>query len=404
MPERLRISGALRYNVGSYRSRAADAPVPGLFPDDSLRVDDFSGRIGAVATPFDGFNIAFNFSRGFRAPNITALGSVGLVGVGFQVAASEVAGLDATVGTTAGADAVSSGVPVAGLLSETSKNVDVSLRFRRGRFDTELTAFVIDYADSIVRQTLILPPGAVGLRLGSQLVERQNANGAVFVEASASPVLVQVNFGATRMKGLEYEVDYRFTKAWSFRGNYSYVHAADRVTGESPNLGGGGVPPQMGFLSVRYQPPARRYWVEAYSTLAGRQERLSSLDLSDRRTGAVRSRTNIQNFFRRGACVRGLTTPGATGQCGSAGGTLVATGETLAQVQNRVLGPGVDSAPLFSAVPGYALFNLRGGFRFGERQEVTLDFENIGDKNYRGPGWGVDGPGRSITVRYRMSF
>jgi hemoglobin/transferrin/lactoferrin receptor protein len=73
-------------------------------------------------------------------------------------------------------------------------------------------------------------------------------------------------------------------------------------------------------------------------------------------------------------------------------------------VQNRVLGPGVDSAPLFSAIPGYALFNVRGGFRLGEKQEVTLDFENIGDKNYRGPGWGVDGPGRSITARYSLQF
>ncbi|MEJ7712969.1 MAG: hypothetical protein WKF84_24790 [Pyrinomonadaceae bacterium] len=53
---------------------------------------------------------------------------------------------------------------------------------------------MIDYADTIVRQTLILPQGAVGLRLGSQTIERQNANGAVFVPLVASPVLVQANF------------------------------------------------------------------------------------------------------------------------------------------------------------------------------------------------------------------
>ena len=29
------------------------------------------------------------------------------------------------------------------------------------------------------------------------------------------------------------------------------------------------------------------------------------------------------------------------------------------------------------------------------------DFENIADKNYRAPGWGIDGPGRSLTVRVR---
>jgi len=406
IPNRLRVSGALRYNVASYRSRASNSPLVGgqpLFPDDSLRVDDFSGRIGAVATVFEGFNLAFNYSRGFRAPNITNLGSLGLVGVGFQVATADVLNLGATVGTTADETALSSGVALSPLRSETSNNYDLGLRYRRGRFDTELVGFVIDYADSIVRQTLILPPGAVGRRLGSQLIERQNANGAVFVPLAASPVLVQANFGATRLKGLEYEIDLRLTEEWLFGGNYSYVHAAERATGLAPNLGGGGIPPQMGFLRLRYQPRRRGYWIEAYTTLAGRQNRLSTLDLADRRTGATRSRTNIQNFFRRGACVRGLTTPGVTGQCGSPGGTLIATGETLAQVQTRVLG-GANSAPLFNAIPGYGLINLRGGFRFSESQEITLDFENIGDKSYRAPGWGVDGPGRSLTARYQYRF
>jgi hemoglobin/transferrin/lactoferrin receptor protein len=407
VPDRLRLSGALRYNVASYHSRAANSPLVGgqpLWPDDSLRVDDFSGRVGAVATVTNGLNLAFNFSRGFRAPNVTALGSVGLVGAGFQVAASEVINLGGIIGSTADQTAGSTGVAVAPLRSETSNNYDFSLRYRRGRFDTEAVAFLIDYSDAIVRQTLILPPGAVGLRLGSQTIERQLASGAVFVSLSASPVLVQANFGDTRIRGFEYEVDFRLTKSWEVGGNYSYVYAADKRTGEPPNLGGGGIPPQMGFLRLRYQPAGKRYWVEAYSTLAGRQGRLSTLDLSDRRTGAARSRANIQNFFRRGACVRGLTTPGSSGQCGSAGGTLIATGETLAQVQNRVLGPGVDSAPLYTAIPGYGLVNVRGGFRFDEKQEVTVDFENLADKNYRAPGWGVDGPGRSVTVRYRYRF
>ncbi|MCA1566835.1 MAG: TonB-dependent receptor [Acidobacteria bacterium] len=417
--KRLRLSGALRYNVASYRSRASNSPLVSgrpLFPDDSLRVADLSGRIGAVATLTEGLNLAFNYSRGFRSPNITNLGSLGLVGVGFQVSTADIAGLGATVGTTADQSAVSSGVEVSPLRSETSNNYELGLRYRRGRFDTELVSFVIDYADSIVRQTLILPPGAVGRRLGSQIIEEQDeVTGAVFVAASTSPVLVQANFANTRLKGFEYEIDYRFTDEWVFGGNYSYVHAADRQTGLAPNLGGGGIPPQMGFLQLRYQPTRRRYWVEAYATLAGRQDSLSTLDIADRRTGATRTRAQVQNFFRRGACVRGLTTPGTSGQCLSAGGTLVATGETLRQVQDRLLPIGatvngvriVDdqtAVPLYTAIPGYGLFNLRGGYRFSESQEITFDFENIGDKNHRAPGWGVDGPGRSITARYRYRF
>jgi hemoglobin/transferrin/lactoferrin receptor protein len=403
---RLRVSGALRYNVASYRSRAANSPLVGgqpLFPDDSLRAADFSGRVGAVATVADGVNVAFNYSRGFRAPNITNLGSLGLVGVGFQVSTSDVLGLGATVGSTADESAVTTGVAVAPLKSEISNNYDVSLRLRRGRVEWEATGFVIDYANAIVRQALILPPGAVGRALGSQRIERQSAKGAVFVPLSTAPVLVQANFGGTRLRGFEFDTDIRLSKAWTLGGNYTYVRAEDRMTGAPPNLGGGGLPPQTGFLRLRYQPPSSRYWVEAYSTLAGRQDRLSSLDLADRRTGATRSRTNIQNFFRRGACVYGLTTPGTTGQCGSAGGTLIATGETLAQVQNRVLGS-AQSAPLFTAIPGYGLVNVRGGLRFNESQSVSVDFENIADKSHRAPGWGVDGPGRSVTVRYQFRF
>ena len=68
-------------------------------------------------------------------------------------------------------------------------------------------------------------------------------------------------------------------RSWKLAGNYSYVHAADKYTGLPPNLGGGGMPPQTGFLRLRYQPPGKPFWMEGYSTLAGRQERLSSLIL-----------------------------------------------------------------------------------------------------------------------------
>lgn len=404
--DHLRVSGALRYNVGSYRARAEDAPRANgqpLFPNDSLRVGDFSGRIGVVGTLTKGLSVAFNYSRGFRAPNITALGSTGLVGVGYQVATSDVLGMNATLGSTADDRAVNTNIAVEPLKSETSNNYEFSLRFRNNRIDTDLTGFIIDYQNTIVRQTLILPQGAVGKALGSQPIERQLASGAVFVPLSTSPVLVQANFGGTRLHGIEYSLNVRLTNSWSFGGNYSFVYAEDRATGAPPNLGGGGIPPQLGFVRLRYQPARSNYWIEAYMNLAGRQDRLSSLDLSDRRTGAVRTRTAIQNFFRRGACVRGITTPGTNGQCNSAGGTLIATGETLAQVQNRLLGA-ADSAPLFAAIPGYGLLNVRGGIRFDEHSQLGVDFENIADKSHRAPGWGIDGPGRSVTIRYKYQF
>jgi len=418
VPDRLRLSGALRYSVASYQSRSANAPVVNgqpLFPDDSARFGAFSGRVGAVLNVGGGFDIAGKYTRGFRAPNTTDLSLLGLVGNGFEVDAGTAIALGGLIGTTAGPDAVSTGIPVIRLGPETTDSFDLSLRFSSKRFAAELTGFTNKLKDVYFDQALVLPPGAVGQFLGSERIVSQNANGLVFVDAApTNPVLVRVNFDDARFNGVEFHSQALLNKEFSANVNFTYIRAHSLLNGSPPNVEGG-VPPATGFVSLRYQPGgSRRFFVEAYSTLAARQNRLSSLDVADRRTGAARSRTNIQNFFRRGACVRGVTTPGTTG-CGSAGGILIPTGETLAQVQNRILPIGAtingvtvvnnDTAvPLFTAVPGYGLLGVRGGMRLGEHSDVFVDVENMTDKSYRGISWGVDGGGRGVTFRYRYKF
>src|SRR5882724_2790725 len=405
IPNKLRLSGALRYNVASYRVRASDSPLVGgapLWPNDSLRVSDFSGRVGLVVTPAKPVSFAFNYSCGFRAPNITGLGTLGLTGDGFETDFSSASALSGTIGNSADASAVSTGIPVTQQRSEISHNFDAGVRFRHNRFDGDFTWFLIDINDAIVKQALILPPGAVGRMLGDQTITSQNANGAVFVPLSTAPVLIRANFTDARIWGVEHTLNIPFSRDWTFAENFTYIRAKDKANGLPPNIEGG-TPPAMGFLRLRYEPSGKKYWVEGYSTLAGRQSRLSSLDLGDRRTGATRSRNNIRDFFRRGACVRGLVNSGPDGICATGDETiLIATGETLAQVQNRVLGS-ATSAPLFDHIPGYALFNLRAGYRF-ENSDISFDFENITDQNYRGLAWGIEGPGRSITGRYRFRF
>ncbi len=419
IPERLRVSGALRYSVASYKSRAANAPLDSngqpLFPDDSARFDAFSGRIGAVLNVGGGFDIAGKYTRGFRAPNTTDLGIIGLVGTGFEVDSNTAARLGGFIGTTAGVDAVSTGIPVTQLGPEITDSFDLSLRFSSSRFGAELTGFTNKLKDVYFDQALVLPPGAVGTLLGSEQIIAQNPNGLVFVAlAPNNPVLVRVNFDDARFNGVEFDMQARLSDRLTVNGNLTYVRAHSLLNGLPPNVEGG-VPPATGFVSLRYQPgKSRRFYIEAYSTLAARQRRLSSLDLADRRTGAARSRTNIQNFFRRGACVRGLTSPGAGG-CTTPGGILIPTGETLLQVQNRLLPIGAtingvtvvdnDTAvPLFTAVPGYGLIGVRSVLRLDDRSEVFIDFENIADKSYRGISWGVDGGGRGVTFRYRSRF
>jgi outer membrane receptor protein involved in Fe transport len=409
IPDRLQINGAVRYSIASYRSRAGNsAPGPGgvpLFPDDSERFDAFSGRIGGVVNVTNSFDIAAKYTRGFRAPNTTVLGILGLVGTGFEVNSATAIARGGTIGTT--------GIPVGRLEPEYSDTFDLSFRYNTRRFGAELTGFTTKVSDVYFDLPLALPSGATGTFLGSDQIISQNAAGFVFVAAApTSPVLVRVNFDDARLNGVEFNGRARLNEQLTANANFTYIRAHSLLNGLPPDIEGG-VPPATAFVSLRYQPHSR-FYIEGYSTMAGRQNRLSSLDLTDRRTGAARSRANIQNFFRRGACVRGLTTVPAAG-CGNAGGILIATGENLTQVQNRLLPIGatingvrvVDNnalVPLFPYLPGYGLVGVRGAIKFGEKSEIFVDFENILDKSYRGISWGIDGAGRGVTLRYRYEF
>jgi hemoglobin/transferrin/lactoferrin receptor protein len=403
---KLRLTGNLRYGRASYNSRAANSPLVNgnpLWPDDSIDFDDVTFRAGVVFTPVEGLSFLGNIARGFRAPHITDLATLGLTGDGFEVAVPDIAGLGGTIGTTAAGTAVSTGDPVAQLEPETSINYEVGARYRHKRFNSGFAFFVNDIDKNIQKQALILPQGAVGKRLGDQTITSQLANGTVFVPISSNPVLVRANFDKARIYGFEHTLDAGITSALSLSTVYTYLHAEDKTTNLPPNIEGGTPAPDF-YLKLRYAPVGSKFWIEPFMHAAGRQERLSSLDLGDRRTGAGRTRTSIQNFFRNGARARGLINAGADGVFGNTDDILIPTGETLLQVQNRVLGVGVNSTSLFPAIPGYVTFNLRGGFRFAERHEVMIEFENIGDRNYRGISWGLDAPGRGVYARYSTRF
>ena len=397
IPSKLRLIGNVRYSAASYDSKAADAPIVGgirLWPDDSLEVSKVNFRVGAVVTPVEGFSIYGNVGSGFRAPHMTDLGALGLVGTGFEVSASEVAGLNGEVGSTADDEAVSTGLPVQQLKPETSLNYELGLRYYRGRVDTDLTGFFTEIKNNIVKQALILPPGAVGQRLGSETITMQQPNGVVFVDVASTPVLVRANFGENQIWGIEHTFDLKIASDWSFGSVLTYVHTQDK----------NGTPAPDGWLKVRYAPTGGRFWIEPYMHAAYKQTRLSSIDLADRRTGARRTAGSISAFFLNGATARGLVSRGPDGTFGTNDDFLIATGETLAQIQSRVLGPGLEPSSLFPVVPGYVTFNVRGGIRLSERQDLMIEFENIADRNYRGVDWGVDGPGRGVYVRYNLRF
>jgi hypothetical protein len=151
------------------------------------------------------------------------------------------------------------------------------------------------------------------------------------------------------------------------------------------------MPPPMGGARLRWT--GDRTWVEGVVTFATEQTRLNSGDLSDARIGAVRTQSSIASFFNGTATDMGLVS----------GGVLQATGETLAEVQARVLGT-AGSGQLFTSQPGFTVFGLRAGVRITRSFDVTAIGENLADTNHRLYGSGVDAPGFNVQVRTRYRF
>lgn len=396
-PDRIRLVGAVRVGTAHYETDAG-----ALWPADALTTSSVTFRAGGVLTPAKPLTVLLSVSRGFRAPHMTDLGTLGLTGSGFEVAAPDVAGLGATVGTTADASAASTGEAVTQVGPETSLQYEVALRYWRPRFHSELSAFVNNIYDNMQKQALILPQGAMGRTLGGTPITSQTADGAVFVAATTVPVLVRANFDNARIWGIEHSSEARLVRAVTLRTAFTYLRAKDTGTGLPPNIEGGTPAPDF-WASLRWTRADGRWSVEPYAHVAWKQTRLSSLDLGDRRTGSGRSRASIRAFFLNGATVRGWVSAGGDNAFGTADDRLTATGETLAEIQDRVLGPGVNASSLFPAIPGYATFGVRAAFRSGPHQ-VSIDAENLNDKNYRGLSWGVDAPGRGVTVKYGVRF
>lgn len=389
----LRITGAIRWNATLYRSRAANSPLVNgtpLWPDDKLSASAWSGRVGLAARPANHLAVHALYSRGFRAPNMTDLGSLGLQGNGFyEVAYKDVEGRQARFGDTAGASARPAGAAAA-LRPETTDSLEAGATLTTSRLRLEAGGFRMVLNDSLLTRTLLLPPGASGASLGDQIIADQFPNGAVLVPAAINPVLIRVNSGRAIFSGLEQSLRWRVAPQFTLTQNLSWIRAADAASGRPPDIEPGVPAPSMN-LTLLYAPPSRRFWIECYLLAVDRQDRLSSLALADRRIGAPRSRQNIASFFNNGARVRGLVD----------NGVLLATGETLPQVQARVLG-NAGEAPLFTGIPGYATAGVRGGFAIGARNQVMIDISNLSDRNYRGIGWGVDAAGRGVLLRWKF--
>ena len=398
---RLSVRGGLRY--GHFRFQSEADPTLGV-PAQEIPTSDTTFQSSAVYSVTPSLTLTFSASRGFRAANAFDFGAIGLSGgAGFEISPGRAVELGGIRGSTDGATAISTGQPIDGLDAEHLLAFEAGLRWQASRITTSVTAFDLEFHDAIERRTLIFPASIVGQDLAGYTVIRQDDVGRAYVPGEARPIVTRVNVSRSRIRGYEAEANLRMTSAWRARAFASMARGTELETGlhpnaQSPRVGGPGLPrrrmpPGMGGGSITWQPVDSRWWVEGSVVAATKQDRLSDGDIGDARIGASRTPASIASFFNGTATDRGLVS----------GGRLVATGETLPQVQARVLN-GAPLLAMFTETPGFVVFGARAGVRLGSRIDLTFIGENLSDRNYRLHGSGVDEPGINVMARLRARF
>jgi outer membrane receptor protein involved in Fe transport len=404
IPHRLSGTFGVRYSNFRYSQSPHNNPLNAngetTVPPFRTSIGDTTFNTGLVFSVNEHLNLTANISRGFRAPNVSDLGAIGLSTLGFEISPEEGKRLGGLIGSFASSEreeaekGPSTNNPIQPLKAEKLYSYEVGLKLRSSRLGGTLAVFDSEVTDLIERRVVVLPPGGVGQLIGGQPIIRQDETGAVFTALSNTPVLVRANAGRVRFRGIEGSLWLRLTHDLTLNTNGFYIRGTDLETGHPPALEGG-IPPATGFLSLKWEPLGKRYWVEAYSNFAYAQRRFSDEDFEEARIGGIRDRQEIASFFNNGAVARGLVR----------NGILLPTGETLDQVWRRVLGPNPEAdIPLFNKMPGYATFNLRMGSQIAENSTIMVILENIFDKNYRTMGSGVDAPGINLLVRYQIRF
>lgn len=398
---------AVRFRALSRRNLGAAGRELGVADSlQTFRDLAFNASLLYQATPALGFHALFG--QGFRAPNLNDLGAIGLNDLGYEIPAAEAIPAGAMLATSGGEDALPAGPRVRKLGPERLFNYEAGMKVVTGRVYARIHLFDAELLNPIVRRALLFPAGQVPPVLAGLDVSpvaptsAQRQAGVVGVATALDPRAVKafVNDGHSRYYGLESLVRYSLSSRWMLAGNYTLLAGRDL----NPNRPIRRLPPQQGYASVRYTPSGRRPWLEVGVTATGAQKRLSGGDRDDERIGASRRRRDIAEFFSGGLVAPLLSD-----------GVFVPTGETLAQIQNRVLPLGhvingvrvADDntrVPLFLETPGWLSVDLRGGFPVSERGSLNFAVMNLLDRNYRVHGSGVDASGVNAWVGFRYRF
>ena len=385
MGPRLNVRGGLRYG------RFAFSTKPDLalgVVEERAATNAVTFNTGAVASLTPHINLVGSVSRGFRAANAFDYGGIGLSGGGgFEISPSRAVALGATRGSTDGATAVGTGLLVSALEPETLMAYEGGVKVQAGRLAGSLVGFDLELRGTIDRRTLIVDHGVVGTTIAGFDIIRQDSAGRVYVAADARPIVTRVNVARGRITGFEGTASVALTSQWQAHARLSMANGRDLDTGSALRR----MPPIAGGGAVRWERGG--WWAEGTATFAKTQTRLSDADISDARIGASRTAASIATYFNGTAVDLGLVR----------NGVLLATGETLSQVQRRVMGSATTAA-MFTSTPGYSVFGARMGLPLRGNADLTVIAENLFDRNYRIHGSGADEPGVNLQIRTRIRF
>jgi outer membrane receptor protein involved in Fe transport len=385
LSSRVTVRGGVR--VSSYRFATEADALLGV-TEEHVTMNAATFQTSAVVKVTEGINVTGNVTRGFRAANMADFGSVGLTGGGgFEISPTQARELNSLVGTTGATGAVSTGEEAGGLKPEVVYQYDLGVKGRAGRVSGSITGFDLELYDFIQRRALVFDASIVGTTISGFTVVRQDATGLAYIAQDARPIATRVNTDRGRIKGFDAEGEVRVTPAWTASAYFSMANGRTLPSGDYSRR----MNPPMGGAKLRWM--GTRLWAEGVLTFAAEQTRFNAGDVTDARIGANRTRAQIATFFNGTATDRGLVQ----------NGILRETGETLAQVQTRVLGT-ASGAPLFTSQAGFAVISLRGGLQLTPGVDLTLIAENVGDVNYRLYGSGLDAPGFNLQFRTRIRF
>ena len=251
--------------------------------------DDWSAGGGLNYKLDDSTVLMGSISEGFRAPNLDDLAANN---DNVQQAAADTPSVD--------------------LQPERSLSYELALRKEVDTLRWQASVFWTDIRDMILRTP-------AGTSSDSILFSRSNRD--------------------AHINGVEFAAEKRLSTNWTAYGNFSYIYGHDLELDEPLSR----IPPTQGVIGLRWRNSEKYEFIDIYTWLVDKQDRLNFQDISDGRIPD--------------------------------GGT-----------------------------PGYGTISLRYGTELKDNHLLRIELENILDKAYRVHGSGVDGAGFSANLQYTFEF